>query len=235
MEHFEKETVTEKSTGDIIQSPVAARRSADRLAGIREQLLLDRNFKDKELDESGAYLQIAGKVSTALESLSEELFQRVLSVIEENLTIALQEVLEQPIQLKTAADWKRGGATVKFWMERDGNPEDIMKGQGGSVTNVLSVGLRMFALTTLDESIHRRFLVLDEQDCWIRPALVPRLVKVVHAAGKTLGFQVIMISHHDVSTFEHYADRVYQLRSIGNNDVEVKQIFREPFQHDHDL
>lgn len=235
MEHFEKETVTEKSMLDVVQSPVTVRRRADRLAGIREQLLVDRNSKNKELDEFSAYLQIAGKVSAALELLSEELFQRVLSVIEENLTIALQEVLEQPIQLKTSADWKRGGATVKFWMERDGNPEDIMKGQGGSVTNVLSVGLRMFALTTLDENIHRRFLVLDEQDCWIRPTLVPRLVKVVRAAGKTLGFQVIMISHHDVSTFEHYADRVYQLRPIGNNDVEVKQIFREPLQHDHDL
>ena len=227
-----QETSTEKSSWEIFQSPVTARRSADRLAGIREQLLLDRNSRSKELDECSAYLQVSGKVSAALELLSEKLFQRVLSVIEENLTIALQEVLEQPIQLKTSADWKRGGATVEFWMERDGNPEDIMKGQGGSVTNVLSVGLRMFALTTLDENVHRRFLVLDEQDCWIRPTLVPRLVKVVRAAGKTLGFQVIMISHHDVSTFEHYADRVYQLHPIGNNNVEVKQIFRGPLQQD---
>jgi len=225
---------TDKSLMDELRSPLVARRNADRLAGIREQLLLDHKSKNKELDECSAYLHISGKVSVALEQLSEKLFQRVLSVIEENLTIALQEVLEQPIQLKTFADWKRGGATVEFWMERDGNREDIMKGQGGSVTNVLSVGLRMFALTTLDENVHRRFLVLDEQDCWIRPTLVPRLVKVVRAAGKTLGFQVIMISHHDISAFEHYADRVYQLRPVGNNDVEVKPVFRGPLQADQD-
>jgi hypothetical protein len=69
----------------------------------------------------------------------------------------------------------------------NGRPEDIMKGQGGSVVNVLSVGLRMFALTTLDSASHRRFLVLDEQDCWLRPDLVPRLVRIVHEAGKALG------------------------------------------------
>jgi hypothetical protein len=234
MRYFEQEITTEKTSGEALPTPMAARRSADRLAGIREQLLLDHKSKNEELDACSAYLQISGKVTAALELLSQKLFQSVLSVIEESLTIALQEVLEQPVQLKTAADWQRGSATVEFWIERDGHPEDIMKGQGGSVINVLSVGLRMFALTTLDESIHRRFLVLDEQDCWIRPTLVPRLVKVVHAAGKTLGFQVIMISHHDTSTFEYYADRIYEFRPIGNNDVEVKQIYRGPLQEDQD-
>ena len=77
--------------------------------------------------------------------------------------------------------------------------------------NVLSVGLRMFALATLDEDHHRRFLVLDEQDCWLRPELVPRLVNIVHRAAKELEFQVLMISHHDVGLFDRYADRVYRL------------------------
>ena len=69
----------------------------------------------------------------------------------------------------------------------------------------------MFALATLDEKTHRRFLVLDEQDCWPRPDLVPRLVKIVHDAGWALGFQVLMISHHDAESFRQYADRVYRL------------------------
>ena len=70
----------------------------------------------------------------------------------------------------------------------------------------------MFALSTLDTSVHCRFLVLDEQDCWLRPDLVPRLVKIVHDAcrDRKLGFQVIMISHHDISAFEQYADKIYQ-------------------------
>jgi hypothetical protein len=120
----------------------------------------------------------------------------LLGLIEEKLTIALQEVLDQPLRLRAEVEWKRNGASVQFWVERNGKHEDIMKGQGGSVANLLSVGLRMFALTTLEERQHQRFLVLDEQDCWIRPDLVPRLVKIVHEAGKALGFQTLMISHH---------------------------------------
>ena len=68
----------------------------------------------------------------------------------------------------------------------------------------------MFALTTLDPNQHRRFLVLDEQDCWLQRELVPHLVKIVHDAGKELGYQVIMISHHELSLFEEYADKIYR-------------------------
>jgi predicted ATPase len=70
--------------------------------------------------------------------------------------------------------------------------------------------LRLFALTTLDSRQHRRFLVLDEQDCWLRPDLVPRLARIVHDAGKALGFQVIMISHHDMVAFTQHADAIYR-------------------------
>jgi hypothetical protein len=163
-----------------------------------------------DLEKVTAYLSIAEAVDQALDKLSEQLFGRMVKILEQKLTLALQEVLEQPIQLKVNRDYKRGGATMSFHIERSGQPEDIMKGQGGSVVNILSVGLRIFALTTLDPTRHRRFLVLDEQDCWLRPDLVPRLVKIVHEAGRALGFQVILISHHDVSAFEQYADKIYQ-------------------------
>jgi hypothetical protein len=121
--------------------------------------------------------------------------------LSQRVTIALQEILEQPIKLRADAEFKRGSATVEFWIDHEGYREDVYRGQGGSVANIniLSVGLRLFALTTLDPAQHRRFLVLDEQDCWLRPDLVPKLVKIVQEAGRAFGFQVIMISHHDLS------------------------------------
>jgi ABC-type glutathione transport system ATPase component len=171
-----------------------------------------------------AYLSIVDSVTDALERLSGQLFRDLLRVVEEKLTIALQEILEQPIKFHAEADFKRKTATVEFSIERDGNREDVLRGTGGSVANILSVGLRLFALTTLDEKQHRRFLVLDEQDCWLRPDLVPRLVKIVHDAGKALGFQVVMISHHDIASFENYADRIYQFVPRGSEGVEVREI-----------
>jgi DNA repair exonuclease SbcCD ATPase subunit len=185
------------------------------LAGQRDLLISQQQALQLSLSKLQAYLNIASKVGDALEVLSKQLFEQLLSIIEDKLSIALQEILEQPIRLRAQAEWKRGAASVQFWIERNGQPEDIMKGQGGSVANILSVGLRMFALMTLDEKLHQRFLVLDEQDCWIRPDLVPRLVKIVHDAGKALGFQVLMISHHEISSFAKYADRIYEFEPDG--------------------
>lgn len=204
-----------------LTSPAGLKSRLANLAGKRELLVGQAEAVRSDLDRVRAYLGIAGRVTDALEVLSQQLFQELLGVIEQKLTIALQEVLDQPITLKARADWKRSAASVEFWVERNGQQENIMKGQGGSVANVLSIGLRMFALATLDETFHRRFLVLDEQDCWLRPDLVPRLVKIVHDAGKALGFQTLMISHHDISAFTDYASKIYQFSPAPDGSVSV--------------
>lgn len=203
-----------------------------RLTAQRKLLSNQQRRAVGDLEGIRSYLANHEKVTAALESLNEQLFRELLGLIEEKLTIALQEVLDQSIRLRANADWKRGAASVEFWIERDGNAEDIMKGQGGSVANILSVGLRMFALTTLDERQHQRFLVLDEQDCWIRPDLVPRLAKIVYEAGKALGFQTLMISHHDISSFIEYADKIYQFSPNHVQGVIVEPWDVQPAQSD---
>lgn len=192
--------------------PTSLRDKVARLSERRDLLRAERDAKAARLRELAEFLDLAGPVADALDKLSEDLFGRLVTAVERQLTYALREVLDQPIELKVDRDFLHGAVSLSFHVERagTGEREDVMRGQGGSVANVLSVGLRLFALTTLDEREHRRFLVLDEQDCWLHPSLVPRLVKIVHEAGKALGFQVLMISHHDASTFERYADKVYR-------------------------
>ncbi len=210
-----------------LRTPDAVRRRIDRFVDRRDEKVRDSQALDKNFRKLNAFLDIADDVSLALEQLSEELFQQLLGMVQEKLTIALQEILEQPVAFRARPDFKRGAATVEFYIERDGNEEDILRGQGGSVTNILSVGLRMFALMTLEETEHRRFLVLDEQDCWLRPDLVPRLVKMVQEAGRALGFQVLMISHHESSLFEQYADRIYRLSLNAQGSIESQQVLTE--------
>ena len=217
-----------------LRAPGDVRRQCDRLLDKLTDRVGRSRCLARRFDELNQYLAVAEKVTGALEQLNQQLFQQLLGIVQEKLTIALQEILEQPIQFKATAEFKRGAATVEFSVERDGNSEDIIRGQGGSVANILSVGLRMFALTTLDETKHRRFLVLDEQDCWLRPDLVPRLVKMVHDAGHALGFQVLMISHHDVSIFERYADRIYQFVPDGKGAVDVRLYQSQPTEADGD-
>lgn len=213
---------------NAMRSPAYVRRAADRLLEKRHERQKASVRLAKEFETLNAYLDLAPAVTVALEQLSEQLFKQLLKVVQEKLTIALQEVLDQPLRFRAEAGSRNRAITVEFAVERDGNEEDLIRGQGGSVANVLSVCLRMFALATLDESQHRRFLVLDEQDCWLKPDLVPRLVKIVHDAGQALGFQVLMISHHDVAIFEQYADRIFQLAPQPDGTIEVRQLASPP-------
>lgn len=199
--------------------PTELRKTIDRMRWQREQLQGDLKTTDEKLAQTTAYLALADQVTDALDELSQTLFEQVLGVLREKLSIAIQEVLEQPVMFRADASFKRGAASLEFSVERNGNQEDVNRGQGGSVQNVLSVGLRLFALARLDENEHRRFLILDEQDCWLRPELVPRLVNIVSRAAKELNFQVIMISHHDVTLFEQYADKIYQFDPVGDQVV----------------
>lgn len=214
-----------------LESPAELRKIADRLAWRRKDVSRDLKQTDRQLKILEDYLGVSDQVTEALDSLSQKLFEEVLGVLQDKLSIALQEVLEQPIEFKADASFKRGAASVDFSIQRDGNTEDVNRGQGGSVQNVLSVGLRLFALARLDPQQHRRFLVLDEQDCWLRPELVPRLVNIVHRAAKQLGFQVILISHHDVGLFEKYADKIYRF-TPKDGVVMVEQVGRGPVESD---
>lgn len=210
-----------------LKSPAALRRRADLLDGRRRELKKRSGRIRKQMEDADNWLALAPQVTAALSDLSDQMFAEVLSVVEERLTVALQDILEQPIELRAKAEFKRGTAWVEFTIERQGNAEDILLGQGGSVQNILSVGLRMFALATLDPQQHRHFLVLDEQDCWLRPELVPRLVQMVAEAAGNLGFQVLMISHHDIGLFEKYADRVFRLQPTKDS-VEVTIVDPQP-------
>jgi len=179
---------------------------------------LQEQHRDKSLllEQLRAYLKLSPDVEAALESLGDALFKKLADTLKETLTFALQEVLGQSIELEVEQNFKNSAATLKFWIRRNGEREDIMRGQGGSVANILSVGLRLFALHMAPEKLHRRFLVLDEQDCWLAPDLVPRLIKIIHAASKELGFQVLIISHHDISSFDQHADRIYRFEPTPN-------------------
>ncbi len=211
-----------------LPAPSSVRNRLIKLHTLDEQTRQEEAEARRRRDLSTARVAMLERVTGVLEDLSQTLFQELVGVIEAQLTKALQEVLEQPIALKARLVWKHNAPGVDFEIERAGHPEDIMRGQGGSVTNILSVGLRMFALATLDPKEHRPFLVLNEQDCWLKPELVPRLVKIIHDAGRALGFQILLVSHHDVASFREYANRIYRLVPGADGAVSAEIVHDMP-------
>jgi DNA repair exonuclease SbcCD ATPase subunit len=210
-----------------ISDPSEALALYHKLVGKRD--IFDKELAEcqKELSQVDDFLLLEERVLEALEKLDGELFKNITLLLEKKLSVALQEILEQDIYLKVETTFSGKSIGFKFKTERGGCEEDIMRGNGGSVVNILSVCLRLFALTQLPEETHRRFLVLDEQDCWLQPELVPRFAKIIQEAARALNFQVLVISHHNSNTFLDYADRIFQLHPTPNG-VKIEVVNRNP-------
>lgn len=194
---------------------------ATRLATLRAAASSARASLEEESSALDAWLALAPEVADALDELSRALFAQVTQALETALSDALRDVLDESIRVKVEQEWRRGGAAMTFTVERrPGEREEIMTGQGGSVANILSTGLRIFALARLDPARHRRFVVLDEQDCWLRPDVIHRFVRLVDETARRLGFQVLMISHHDPARFVEAAERVYRLEPVEEDETE---------------
>lgn len=183
----------------------------ERLAGRAQERHAEALRLAGELAQAREFLTLAPKAQETLEQLGHSLFGEVLDEVEAGLSLAIAEILGQNRRVGATRSLKSGRLAIDFHITQDGRTEDILSGQGGSVCNILSVSLRLIALSRLDPGHHRPFLVLDEQDCWLRPDLVPRFMGVIRAVAERLGLQVLVISHHPLDLFADHAARVYAL------------------------
>lgn len=197
-------------------------RRADRLNARAQSRIDDWLTLQDEARKVDDFLELAPQAATRLEELSTALFGELLGELETNLTHAIREILGQDREVKAVASIRDKKLQVDFQIMNQGGEEDIMVGQGGSVCNILSVGLRLIALSRLNPDSHRPFLVLDEQDCWLRPDLVPHFMELISTISHRLGFQVLVISHHPLELFAESADTVLALEPEKENGVKIR-------------
>lgn len=146
-------------------------------------------------------------VKILLDILQKHEHEKSVGAYERLLSALLQDVLPGDRQVIMELSTERGVSSLGISIKKGNNPpEDPYSGNGGSVSNVLSVGLRLIALI---RSGKRRFMVLDEADCWIKPILIPRFANVIQEMSERMGLQVLMISHHDD---KHFSCLPYRLQ-----------------------
>ena len=219
------------STGQPLNELRQARRSVQsrlhRLSALAERLHAEHGRVRESLLGVRDFLVIAPQARDRLEELSTALFGKILDEVEANLTHAIREILGQDRVVVSEREVKSNRLHIHFLIRNQGREdelEDIMSGQGGSVCNILSVGLRLIALSQLPEESHRPFLVLDEQDCWLRPGLIPKFMKLIQEIATRLGLQLLIISHHPLDLFAGSADRIYELTPDQKKGALLKQV-----------
>ncbi|OEU65491.1 MAG: ATPase involved in DNA repair-like protein [Desulfovibrio sp. S3730MH75] len=211
------------SSGEI-PSLESLERRADRISAKAVSRVDDWLATRAEIQKADQFLQLAPDAEKKMEELTTALFGKLLSELETNLTHAIREILGQDREVKAVASIRDKKLQVDFQILNQGGEEDIMVGQGGSVCNILSVGLRLIALSRLNPEAHRPFLVLDEQDCWLRPDLVPRFMELISTIAERLNFQVLVISHHPLDLFEGSAESILALEPNRDTGVKIVKV-----------
>lgn len=153
----------------------------------------------EEIDMSKKRIDIEPELKGVLERFQRKEQEKLVGMNQKLLTAILQDVMQTDGEdRKVVMDifTERGLPALSILIEKNdqGVLEDVYDGSGGAIANILSFGLRVIALL---QSKKRKFLVLDEPDCWIKPELIPDFVDVIRQLSEKLGIQILIISHHN--------------------------------------
>ena len=144
-------------------------------------------------------INLKKNVEEFIEEMQSEAHAKRVGDFEQLLTALVSEVLpgESPIGLEL--DIERGQPSLDIVSRVSADLcEDIFEDQGGALTNIVVLGLRMISVVRSGMS---KFLVLDEPDCWVKDDRIPAFYSIVKEAARKVGVQCFVISHHDTSKF----------------------------------
>ncbi|HEV2558619.1 MAG TPA: AAA family ATPase [Microvirga sp.] len=187
------------SAGDPDRDLARLEALLSRQEGRRDALRRRVSALTGEVELAKGRLALKGEVETFIEAAHAAASRRNLSAFETLLTALVQEVLpgEKPVSLDLSTE--RGLPSLDVNVQRpDGTLEDVLEDNGGALTNVIGMALRLIAVVKADAG---RFLALDEADCWIAPERVPAFYRVLEDGAARLGVQCLAVSHHDLSGF----------------------------------
>jgi hypothetical protein len=168
-------------------------------------------------------LSLQPNVQTFFVELQRLVHERGVGLYEKLLTALVQDVLPEnphPVCLELSTD--KGLPALTIQLGRDDTAQNIYEDTGGSLTNVVSAGLRFVALA---RAPLRKFMVLDEPDCWIEAHRIPRFADILASMATEIKIQAILISHHDDSSFVSIPDRMrLEKNSAGLIQVRASKV-----------
>jgi len=190
-----------------------------RVEGRRDALQARAAELTRDVELAKGRLAVRGEVEAFIETAHAQASRRNLGTFETLLTALVQEVLpgEKPVSLDLATE--RGLPALDVCVSRpDGTLEDVLEDNGGALTNVIGMALRLIAVVKADVG---RFLALDEADCWIAPERVSAFYRVLEDGAARLGVQCLAVSHHDLS---HFDGRFHIARVVGTPQAGVEVV-----------
>lgn len=188
------------------------------------QLTALQDEKNKIIDrveKAKIWLQKQPDYIKFLKQLQEILHQKNIGAFSELLSYFVKDVLQKDTKsINLELYTYHNLPALRIEAINNGQKESIIEGNGGSIANIVSTGLRLIALSRMK---HRQFIVLDEPDCWLKPDHIPLFAKIIGEISQKLRIQTVIISHHHWSYFKDYG-RVIELKK-GDTKLETEIIY----------
>lgn len=165
----------------------------------------------KKVQEAKNWILKQPNYITFLQHLQTMLHEKNIGAFSELLSYFVKDVLDKDKQIVFELYTYHNLPALRIESLNDGCRENIFEGNGGSIANIVSTGLRLIALSRLN---HRKFIILDEPDCWLKPSHIPTFAKIIGNISAQLNIQTIIISHHKWEYFKDYG-RVIELKKEG--------------------
>ncbi len=154
----------------------------------------------KEVSDAKGHLELKPEVLEALEEIQSKITAETVGSFEKLLTALVNDVYDPMIDIHMDLDIDHGEAALEVKYSPKGEPHyksSVFENSGG-ITNIVCAGLRIIAVA---KSGGRRFLLLDEPDCWLREADAPALYRVLQDLCVKFDYQMLVISHKPEDCF----------------------------------
>ena len=162
-------------------------------------------------------------INAILECVQQAEHESTIGVYEKLLTALIEDTLDNNRKIKMNLAIERGMPALEIYSEKEeGKLEDIYSSNGGSINNIVSVGLRAISLI---RSKKRRLLILDESDCWLKGDYIPKFGSVIQQLSERLGIQIVMISHHNEENFSDIRNKL----AISRNGDTLKAEWKSSY------
>jgi predicted ATPase len=182
----------------------------------RWKSLVDRKaMLETQLGQAKHRLSLQPQIQAVLDALQWRAHARGVGLYEQLLGSLIQDVMPQAdkkVFVRLFTEKNLPALSIQLGVDEN-RLEDLWDGTGGSITNVISAGLRLIALA---RSQLRPFIMMDEPDCWLETSRVPRFAEVLSQLASEIGVQMVLITHHPMTHFESIPDRInLTLDSMG--------------------
>lgn len=154
----------------------------------------DLNKAKTRLSELEALVQLKVRVIAIFSEFVDGLWTETKELIEQVVTRGIQVCFDDSLEVKVRVEMRKNQITAEPYLLVDKEERDLLTGEGGGLSDAVSMLLRI-AILLLKRPSHARIIILDEPMKHMSAGHVPLIVDFLQTLSDAFGIQLIIATH----------------------------------------